>query len=90
MHIKKTKPKPSRLSELTARLFFYKDSSSMFLFQKSKLAEDVLQPSRQREEGMLAPFFLSQSYLPGQPLPFHTVGMKMPLTAHHQDILLHQ
>lgn len=29
----------------------------------------------------------SHSYLPEQPLPFHIVGTKMPLTAHRQEIL---
>lgn len=38
---------------------------------------------------MLVPF-PRQAYLPGQPLPAHTVQLKVLLTAHHQDILLHQ
>lgn len=87
---KKPNNKTNILPELTARLFFYRDSSSMLLFWKARLSRSCAAAS-QAKRGGNAPSLLPEQVLPArQPLPFHTVGMEMPLTAHHQDILLHQ
>lgn len=76
---KPTKPNNENTFRINYQIVFPTKTAAARLYSRSPSQQKLCCSHPGREEGMLALFFLSESYLPGQ-----------PLTASHQDILLHQ